>query len=202
MASLSLDSHADSHANSHLAVSRDCGGCARHYVEPMNNLRRIATRAGLALLVSSPVVTVALDPAGAASVKRQDIVSKKQAVRAMQDAGYWGIGGATFNDPYYFAAAMSPQGKRVRVTVDARSGKIVRVSALARGAGAVVPDQAPPQVYVPPRIEAQGPQPPATPYYQPPQAPRAIGVPHYPFAADGRTPAWGWCRFRANAPNC
>jgi len=66
-------------------------------------------------------------------------VTAREAMQVMAKAGYWGIGGVTRDDPYYYAAAVGPGRKRVRVTVDARSGRIVKVMALPRGAGSVTP---------------------------------------------------------------
>ena len=43
---------------------------------------------------------------------------------ALAAAGYSGVGGVTRSGPYYFAAAISPRGRRVRVGVDGRSGEI------------------------------------------------------------------------------
>jgi len=62
-----------------------------------------------------------------------EAVSPKQAIRIMQKAGYSGIGGVSRAKGTYIAAAIAPGGKRVRVSVDAGTGAIVRVADLSLG---------------------------------------------------------------------
>lgn len=127
-------------------------------------------------------------------------VTPKQAITSMQNAGYWGIGGVTRNDPFYFAAAMSPDKKRVRVAVDVNSGEVVKVTPLAPGAGSTTAFADVPSTYAPPTIEAT--QLPATgAYYHPPGPHKRIGVRSYPYNSSGQ-PASIWCRYQANAPGC
>ncbi len=132
-----------------------------------------------------------------------EAVSPRQAIQIMQKAGYSGIGGVSRAKGTYIAAAISPRGKRVRVSVDAGTGAIVRVAAFRRGAGSITPQTPRRAPYVPPRIEARTPDD-AAPfdYYQAPRAPRAVGVSNYPWRADRSGPAAAWCRYRANAPGC
>ena len=54
-----------------------------------------------------------------------EAVSPRQAIQIMQKAGYSGIGGVSRSKGAYIAAAISPRGKRVRVSVDAGTGAIV-----------------------------------------------------------------------------
>jgi hypothetical protein len=129
-------------------------------------------------------------------------VSSKEAIRAMVAAGYSGVGGVTRNDPYYFAAAISPEGKRVRVAVDVRTGEVVKVTALPRGAGSVTPPQSlPPTLpsYDPPRIAAPTVE--GGNYYHPPGPRKRIGVTNYPWNSNNQ-PARGWCKYQAAAPGC
>jgi hypothetical protein len=131
-------------------------------------------------------------------------ISSKEAIKAMVAAGYSGVGGVTRNDPYYFAAAISPEGKRVRVAVDVRTGQVVKVTALPRGAGSVTPSESLPPtvgnydqepVIAPPTVAETG------DYYQPPGPRRRIGVKNYPYNSYNQ-PARGWCRYQAAAPGC
>jgi len=151
-------------------------------------MKRIVQLAALAaaLSVASPVLA--------------DPVSPKQAIRIMQKAGYSGIGGVTLSRGNYVAAAIGRNGKRVRVSVDADSGSIVRVAAFPRGAGSITPQATRQGSYEPPRIGTRAPDQPD--YYQAPRAPSAIGVRNYPWRADQTGPAQAWCRYRANAPGC
>jgi hypothetical protein len=130
-----------------------------------------------------------------------EAVSPKQAIRIMQKAGYSGIGGVSRARGNYVAAAIAPGGKRVRVSVDAGTGAIVRVAAFPRGAGSITPQTRRRVPYVPPRIEARTPDA-NFDYYHAPRAPRAVGVTNYPWRADRSGPAAAWCRYRANAPGC
>ena len=130
-------------------------------------------------------------------------VTPKQAIQAMTKAGYWGIGGVTRNDPFYFAAAMSPDKKRVRVAVDVKSGAVVNVTPLARGAGALTPtaSSAAALSYQPPRIEATGVVQTRDPYVG--QVPtRVIGRRYSPWNSAGNAPAPLNCRYSAYAPGC
>jgi hypothetical protein len=126
-------------------------------------------------------------------------VTPRQAIEAMQKAGYWGIGGVTRSGNYYYAAAMSPAKKRVRVSVDARTGEIVRVAATRRGAGSVTPETPPSRSFEGARIESDPSLP--TTAYQPPGPRRRIGVRSYPYNSYNQ-PARNWCRYSANAPGC
>ena len=128
-------------------------------------------------------------------------VSGKEAIRIMNKAGYSGIGGVTRSKGLFIAAADTSSGKRVRVSVDADTGAIVRVAPFPRGAGSVTPPVVRRRGYVAPRIQARAPTT-QFPYYHAPGAPRAIGVRTYPWKADGSGPAAAWCRYRANAPGC
>jgi hypothetical protein len=188
-----------------MAVRARCRGGPAPYFTAMNRALRVAAIVGLAIAAVGSVPAARAESDAAAQTGHPSVMSKKAAIKVMQDAGYSGIGGATFNDPFYFSAAISPDGKRVRLTVDSRSGDLVKVGPLARGSGSVNPGLASPGLaaeYVPPRIDAPGPAQPLTPYYHPPAPPRAIGVTNYPFTAGGLAPARAWCRYRANAPGC
>ncbi|GLS17614.1 hypothetical protein GCM10007874_06290 [Labrys miyagiensis] len=137
----------------------------------------------------------------AASPALADALTPKQAIRVMTQAGYSGIGGVTHDRNFYYAAAIDAKRKRVRVTVDGETGKIVAVVPL-RGsgtAGIVTPSQteqagvAPITAAPPPRM--------MFPPYQAPKPPHPIGVIQYPFNSAGQLQP-GWCRFQANAPGC
>jgi len=144
----------------------------------------------LALLV------LAAWPAAAAEF---NAISSKDALQAIAKAGYSGVGGVTRNDPYYFAAAISPEGKRVRVAVDVRSGAIASVTPLPRGAGAVTAYPEVPPSYDQPRIEA--PTVASRDYYHPPAYGREVGKRYYPWTHDFK-PAPTWCKYNASAPSC
>jgi hypothetical protein len=161
------------------------------YLLPGRLVMRSRFIAITAVLLALPAL-----PAGAAEF---NAVSSKDAMRAIAAAGYSGVGGVTRNDPYYFAAAISPDGRRVRIAVDVRSGAIASVTPLPRGAGSItaVP-QAPPS-YDQPRIGAL--EVPDRNYYHPPQYGREVGRRYYPWTHDFK-PAPGWCRYSASAPNC
>jgi hypothetical protein len=131
---------------------------------------------------------------------RADTLTPKAAMKVMAQAGYSGVGGVIHDKNFYYAAAMSPRHRRVRVTVDADTGKIVAVVPL-RGSGA------PPVV---PALQSQAPLPviraPAAPTlapYEPPPAVRPVGRTQYPFNSAGQIQP-GWCRFHStsNAPGC
>jgi len=129
-----------------------------------------------------------------------DPLTPKAAQKVMAKAGYSGVGGVTHDGRFYYAAAVSPDHRRVRVTVDADSGKIVAVVPL-RGAGA--PPPAPVRQSQAPLPEIRAPAPPALAPYQPPPPVRPVGRTQYPFNSNGQLQP-GWCRFRstANAPGC
>jgi len=127
-------------------------------------------------------------------------VTPRQAIKAMQTAGYSGIGGVTRSQDFYYAAALTAKGKRVRVTVDANTGRVVNVGALPRGAGSVTPLPEPstegfnaPRITVPPVAQRN--------YYQPPPPTRRVGIPNYPYNSY-RQPTPGYCRYTANGPGC
>lgn len=192
-------------AGPHLAVKAGCRSARVPYVAVMIMTVRMAVLAGLVAVTAGVGSPARADSDPAAQTGRPSVLSKKDAIKVMQDAGYSGIGGATFNDPFFFSAAISPDGRRVRLTVDSRSGDLVKVGPLARGSGSVNPALSSPGQaagYVPPRIDAPGPALPARGYYQPPAPPRAIGVRNYPYTAGGGAPARAWCRYSANAPGC
>jgi hypothetical protein len=134
-----------------------------------------------------------------AAAAESAVISSKDALRAIAKAGYSGAGGVTRNDPYYFAAAISPKGRRVRVAVDIRTGAIASVTPLPRGAGSVTPAPETPRDYDAPRIIA--PTVTGGHYYHPPNYGRAVGRTYYPWTHDLK-PAPTWCRYNANAPNC
>jgi hypothetical protein len=136
-------------------------------------------------------------PAGAAEF---NAVSSKEAIRAIVGAGYSGVGGVTRNDPYYFAAAISPAGKRVRVAVDIRTGAIANVTPLPRGAGSLAVTGGAPSSFEGARVEAQ-PLPANSYYRRPPPVNRRIGVPSYPYNSYNK-PAPLWCRDNGFAPGC
>jgi hypothetical protein len=147
-------------------------------------------------------VLLALACVSSATAAEFNAVSSKDAIKAMVAAGYSGVGGVTRNDPYYFAAAISPEGKRVRVAVDVRTGEVVKVTALPRGAGSVTPPESLPstlQSYDPPRIVAPTVE--GGDYYQPIGPRRRIGVRYYPWNSNNQ-PARGWCKYQAAAPGC
>ena len=127
-------------------------------------------------------------------------ISSKDALRAIAAAGYSGVGGVTRNDPYYFAAGISPEGKRVRIAVDVRSGAIATVTPLARGAGATIPQPGGVQSYNAPRIQSA----PTIdlPGYQGQPARKGIGVSNYPWTSDNSGPAPSYCRYRSWGPGC
>lgn len=128
-----------------------------------------------------------------------DTLTPKAAIRVMTQAGYSGIGGVTHDRNFYYAAAVGPQRKRVRVTVDDQTGKIVAVMPL-RGSGA--PPVIPPlksDVALAPIVPK--PVPTLFPPYQRPKPPHPIGVIQYPFNSAGQLQP-SWCRFQANAPGC
>ena len=64
-------------------------------------------------------------------------VSSKQAIAPSSAAGYSGVGGVTRNDPYYFAAAISPdrqaRARRGRRAAAARSLKVTPLAPRRRG---------------------------------------------------------------------
>ena len=138
-----------------------------------------------------------------ASPALADAMTPKQAIRVMTQAGYSGIGGVTHDRNFYYAAALDARRKRVRVTVDEDSGKIVAVVPL-RGAGTpeiVTPSQTTTrQAGVAPITAAPPPHMMFSPY-QAPKPPHPIGVIQYPFNSAGQLQP-GWCRFQANAPGC
>ena len=138
---------------------------------------------------------------GAASPALADALTPKQAMHVMTQAGYSGIGGVTHDRNFYYAAAIDAKRKRVRVTVDDETGRIVAVVPL-RGsgtAGIVTPSKTE-QAGVAPITAAPPPHAMFSPY-QAPKPPHPIGVIQYPFNSAGQLQP-GWCRFQANAPGC
>ena len=158
------------------------------------SLIRFVVKASSALVVLGYVLMTPSSPAIA------DAFTPKDAVRVMVKAGYSGIGGVTHDENFYYAAAISPDRKRVRVTVDENSGKIVAVVPLHIGAGAP-PVVAPLQSDAPLQKIVPKPVPMLFPPYQPPTPPHPVGVIQYPFNSAGRLQPT-WCRFQANAPGC
>ena len=164
---------------------------------------RYAGRAGvLRFACNDPACGIAsflLAAALATSPALADSLTPKQAIQVMVKAGYAGIAGVTHDKNFYYAAAISPDRKRVRVTVDEDSGKIVAVMPLVLGGSAppapVLKSDAPL-----PTIHYTMPPPMFAPY-QPIAPPHPVGVIQYPFNSAGKLqPAW--CRFHANAPGC
>jgi hypothetical protein len=137
---------------------------AAPYLLDMTDRHSIRFAAALAALLALPVVPARAD------------VTPRQAMQAMTKAGYWGIGGVTHDDPYYYAAAVGPGRKRVRITVDARSGKIVNVMALPRGAGAVTPMPGRTALPAVPEVEVRTNPIPPRDYYHAPNTTPAIGT--------------------------
>jgi hypothetical protein len=159
--------------------------------------RNLFPRTGGAVALGAMLATLL-----AVSPTLADTLTPKAAIRVMTQAGYSGIGGVTHDLNFYYAAAIDPKRKRVRVTVDDETGKIVAVMPL-RGSGAAP---------VPPRLNSDAalgpiaPQPSAprvVPYYIPPKPAHPVGVIQYPFNSAGQVQP-NWCRFRttANAPGC
>ena len=95
-----------------------------------------------------------------------DTLTPKAAIRVMTQAGYSGIGGVTHDLNFYYAAAVDAKRRRVRVTVDDQSGKIVAVVPL-RGSGAALPARRSPRMPRSPAIST----PPTR--SRPPRIPRA-----------------------------
>lgn len=129
-----------------------------------------------------------------------DTLTPKAAIRAMVQAGYSGIGGVTHDLNFYYAAALDGKRRRVRVTVDDESGKIVAVVPL-RGSGAALP--APSKLSpMPPLQEVEIHRvPQVVPLTTSPPTVRMPGRYSYPFNSNGQlTPAW--CRYRQIAPGC
>lgn len=137
--------------------------------------------------------------AGAAPAAQR--ITPHQALQLISRAGYTGVGGVAREGGRYYAAALSPEGRRVRVTVDAASGRIIDATPLPRGAGAVTPNTPPRAAYQPPRLMPQSSVPVGGDFYQPPGPNRAIGVVPRP-----GTPEWlnapVYCRSRPNQPGC
>ncbi len=136
----------------------------------------------------------------AAAPALADTLTPKAAIQVMTQAGYSGIGGVTHDKNFYYAAAIGPKRKRVRVTVDDQTGKIVAVVPLRSGSAALVLPQ-PPQSQ-----EAMAPITPKPvktlfPPYIRPKPPHPVGVIQYPFNSAGQLQP-GWCRYSANAPGC
>ncbi|MDQ0396252.1 hypothetical protein [Labrys monachus] len=127
-----------------------------------------------------------------------DDLTPKAAAKVMAKAGYFGIGGVTHDRNFYYAAAISPGHRRVRVTVDATSGRIVAVVPL-RGSGAPPPVPALESQAPLPVIRAPAPRAP-TPY-TPPPAIHPVGRIQYPFDSAGHLQP-GYCRFQKVAPGC
>ena len=137
---------------------------ARHNKAPKAII--VALVAGLALLLT-------------AGTTLADMMTPRAAQRSMAAAGYSGVGGVTRSGPYYFAAAISPRGRRVRVGVDGRSGEIASVVAIRPG-GSLTPETPAPKAFQPPRIDAQMPPLLFDPYI-PPSTTKPIGAPTFPF---------------------
>jgi hypothetical protein len=128
-----------------------------------------------------------------------DGLTSRAAMRVMAKAGYSGIGGVTHDGNFYYAAGLGPDGRRVRVTVDGRSGKIAAVVPL-RGSGAAPPSP----VLRPQAAQAPIKAPPVPrqfPPYQPPPAVHPVGQTQYPFNSAGHLQP-GYCRFQTVAPGC
>ncbi|CAM5775857.1 hypothetical protein LMIY3S_05235 [Labrys miyagiensis] len=130
-----------------------------------------------------------------------DTLTPKQAIRVMTQAGYSGIGGVTHDRNFYYAAALDAKGKRVRVTVDEGTGKVVAVMPLRGSGTAGIVAPLPSEQAGVPSIKAAPPPRMMFQPYQAPKPPHPVGVIQYPFNAAGQLQP-GWCRFHANAPGC
>lgn len=129
-----------------------------------------------------------------------DTLTPKAAIRVMTQAGYSGIGGVTHDLNLYYAAAVDAKRRRVRVTVDDQSGKIVAVVPL-RGSGAALPASQALRPMPPLQKTEIKPVPRIVPLTVPPPALRTPGRYAYPLNSRGQlTP--GWCRYRQIAPGC
>ncbi len=136
----------------------------------------------------------------AAAPALADTLTPKAAIRAMTQAGYSGIGGVTHDLNFYYAAAIDAKRRRVRVTVDDQTGKIVAVSPL-RGGGAALPAAQALRPMAPLQKLEIKPVPRIVPLEQRPPALRTYGRYAYPYNSNGQlTPSW--CRYRQIAPGC
>lgn len=154
--------------------------------------------------VTSAMLAALLVVAGGAAAFA-DTLTPKQAIRAITQAGFAGVGGVTHDRNFYYAAAVDAKNKRkrVRVTLDDQTGKIVAVVPLARGGAALVNPPSTSNAAIP-RVDA-APQPRmAYPPYQAPNPSHPVGQVQYPFNTLGTRLQPGYCQFRrnANAPGC
>lgn len=155
------------------------------------------TTALLRLLVG---VLLVLVPLAVAVPALADTLTPKAAMRAMTQAGYSGVGGVTHDLNFYYAAAVDAKRRRVRVTVDDQTGKIVAVVPL-RGSGAALPAGTSLRPMAPLQKVEIKPVPRIVPLNRPPPALRTPGRYAYPLNSNGQlTP--GWCRYRQIAPGC
>lgn len=152
------------------------------------------TNAALSRMLAAALAMLAAAPALA------DTLTPKAAIRVMAQAGYSGIGGVTHDLNFYYAAAIDAQRRRVRVTVDDQSGKIVAVVPL-RGSGSALPAAQGLRPMAPLQKVEIKPVPRIVPLEQRPPALRTYGRYAYPYNSNGQlTPSW--CRYRQIAPGC
>ena len=118
------------------------------------------------------------------SLQAREVTTPRAAMRAIVAAGYSGVGGVTRSGSRYIAVAISPQGKRVRVTLDGETGEIARVVPARRGAGSLTPQERTVRSFEPQTIDA-----PTHPLmfdpYVPPSDTKPIGAPNFPFSGPG-----------------